>query len=310
MQYLICSLFGAPLTDLAEPTYNGIPCALTGADSGKGKTTAAMVALYAFSRAFPDMVISGKQGATVKAQAALLGTFGNLPVLFDEITNVEKNRLSDLCYALSNGVENMRLRSAAGRVAFSQRESWRTQVAMTANSCLLSKLASRGNTEAEAMRVFEIRVDQYDIPKLDPVEVSAAVAEIEKNMGCAGEVFIKYLVTHRALVSRMLMESYQLFNSDPELMTEPKYRAIRGNDVKRDKYHGRLFLSARAIQYWCDDNRVDCAKLRRELKGFGFLLDSGARVTLGRGTTVVTAQQRCWELDLRRLEEGTNNVES
>lgn len=201
----------------------------------------------------------------------------------------------------------------------------------------------------------------------------------------------------------MLMESYQLFNSDPELMTEPKYRfyrnhmavtmtaaklltelniikfdlkalrvfamdaahrmveeaethnsmdceealsrmisdmspkiittptyqpetsappypvvapmgivgrAIRGNDVKRDKYHGRLFLSARAIQYWCDDNRVDCAKLRRELKGFGFLLDSGARVTLGRGTTVVTAQQRCWELDLRRLEEGTNNVES
>lgn len=403
MQYLICSLFGAPLTDLAEPTYNGIPCALTGADSGKGKTTAAMVALYAFGRAFPDMVISGKQGATVKAQAALLGTFGNLPVLFDEITNVEKNRLSDLCYALSNGVENMRLRSAAGRVAFSQRESWRTQVAMTANSCLLSKLASRGNTEAEAMRVFEIRVDQYDIPKLDPVEVSAAVAEIEKNMGCAGEVFIKYLVTHRALVSRMLMESYQLFNSDPELMTEPKYRfyrnhmavtmtaakiltelniikfdlkalrvfamdaahrmveeaethnsmdceealsrmisdmspkiittptyqpetsappypvvapmgivgrAIRGNDVKRDKYHGRLFLSARAIQYWCDDNRVDCAKLRRELKGFGFLLDSGARVTLGRGTTVVTAQQRCWELDLRRLEEGTNNVES
>ena len=59
----------------------------------------------------------------MKAQAALLGTFGNLPVLFDEITNVEKNRLSDLCYALSNGVENMRLRSAAGRVAFSQRES-------------------------------------------------------------------------------------------------------------------------------------------------------------------------------------------
>ena len=72
---------------------------------------------------------------------------------------------------------------------------------MTANSCLLSKLASRGNTEAEAMRVFEIRVDQYDIPKLDPVEVSAAVAEIEKNMGCAGEVFInlkaeKYTLTH------------------------------------------------------------------------------------------------------------------
>lgn len=402
MQYLICSLYGAPLTDLAEPTYNGIPCALTGADSGKGKTTAAMVALYGFGRAFPDMVISGKQGATVKAQAALLGTFGNLPVLFDEITNLEKNRLSDLCYALSNGVENMRLRSAAGRVAFSQRESWRTQVAMTANSCLLTKLASKGNTEAEAMRVFEIRVDQYDIPKLDPVEVSTAVSEIEKNMGCAGEAFIKYLVSHRAMAARTLMESYQLFNSDPELMTEPKYRfyrnhmavtmtaakimkelgiikfdlkalrrfamdaahrmveeaeanntmdseealsrmisdmspkiittptyqvdpnvppfpvvapmgvvgrAVRGNDNKRDKYDGRLFLSSRAVQSWCDDNRVDSARLRRELRNSGVLLDPRARITLGRGTTVVTAQQRCWELDLRSLEEGIDHAE-
>ena len=400
MQYLICSLFAAPLVDLAEPTYNGIPCALTGADSGKGKTTAAMAALYAFGRAFPDMVISGKNGATVKAQAALLGTFGNIPVLFDEVTNVESKRLSELCYALSNGVENMRLRSTAGRVGFSQRESWRTQVAMTGNSCLMARLSTEGNTEAEAMRIFEIRVDQYDIPKLDPIAVSAALAEMERNQGCAGEMLIQYLVTHRAQASKTLLETYGLLNEDADLMSEPKYRfyrnhmactlataqilkdmgiiqfdlealrafaidavrrifdeareqntmdsadciarmisdlspriattpryslgkseapytvvapqglvgrAVRGTPGRADQYDGKLFLSCRAVKDWCVENRIDQGRLAKELTETGVLKDKQVRMSLGRSTTVASAQQRCWELDLYKIEGGINN---
>lgn len=229
MQYLICSMLAAPLVGLAEPTYNGIPCALTGADSGKGKTTAAICALYAYGRAFPDLVISGKAGATARAQAALLGTLGNLPVLFDEITNIDQKALSDLCYALSNGVERIRLRASRGGVAFSNRESWRTQVAMTGNSHLGARLALGGNTEAEAMRVFEIRVDQYNIPKLDPLAVSTAVSEIEKNSGVAGEVFVKYLVQNRNTAVNILLDTYGLFTGEEDLMTEPKYRFFRNH---------------------------------------------------------------------------------
>lgn len=394
MQYLMCSLWASPLVEFADPTYNGIPCALTGADSGKGKTTAAIAALYAFGQAFPGLCIAGKQGATVKAQAAFLGTLGNLPVVFDEITNIDSRALSNLCYALSNGVEAMRLKSSSGRVGFSQRESWRTHVAMTGNTCLTDRLSISGNAEAEAMRVFEIRVDSYDIPILDPIAVSTAVAQLERNQGCVGEEIIKYLVTHRDEATRILLETYQSLTTDKDLVSKPKYRfyrnhmactlamakimtnlglikfdleklkafavkavrenfagnedlnaisteevlgrliadlspriittsvydcrpgdapavvtcpqgvvgrAVRGTDMQKDDYDGRLWISARVAREWCVANRVDVNRLADNLRDDGVLLERRARITLGRGTTIVTAQQRCWELDLNKL---------
>jgi hypothetical protein len=395
MQYMICSLFGSPLVDFCEPTYNGIPCALTGSDSGKGKTTAAMAGLYAFGQAYPGMVVAGKAGATVRARAALLGTFGNLPMLFDEITNMTTPMLSDLCYAISNGVENMRLRIAKGGVEFSERASWRTQVALTGNASIIDRLSLGGNTEAEAMRIFEIQIDQYDLPKLNPLEVAEALSTMERNAGCAGELLIKYIVTHRKEVVETMSEVYDSLKISDDLMQNPKYRfyrdhmlctlsaarimsdlgvvkfdldklhafaiaavrklfldaaevnkrdprevaaemisdlspkivstptyvlpdgappyavsapyglvgrAIRGDAGSQDPLAGMLLLSAKAVRQWCSDNRVDTNKLAIELRDLKVLLDRRDRRSLGRGTTVVSASQRCWRIDMAQLD--------
>lgn len=229
MQYLICSLWAAPLVDLCEPTYNGIPCALTGADSGKGKSTAALAGLYAFGQASPGLCIAGVQGATAKAQAAFLGTMSNLPVLFDEVTNMNVSMLSNLCFSLSNGTEPMRLKSAAGHVVFSNRESWRTHTAITGNTNIRERLATNGNVQAEVMRFFEIRVDEYDIPRLDPLEVSNALSEMEANQGCAGHALIQYMVTHKKEVKALLRESMDGLLKAQDLVTEPRYRYFRNH---------------------------------------------------------------------------------
>lgn len=400
MQYLICSLFGAPLVEFMEPTYNGIPCALTGADSGKGKTTAAQVALYAFGRAHPDLSLAGSRGSTAGGQAKFLGVLRNLPILFDEVTNKTPAQLSTICYELSNGVEVMRLRSSGGHVGFADREAWRTQTAMTGNANIGAKLALNGNAEAEAMRIFEICTDNLDIPKLDPVVTATKVAEIAQNAGMAGELYIKWLVAHREDISRRLTDTYEHIKEDTTLVSQPKYRfyrnhlactltaasimkelkiidfdleallrfglaavrecfnqaaelvqvddpmeilsamltsfggqtvitptfdvptgeplykvvcpqglvgrGVRANAAKKDNYDGTLFLSARSVTEWCAANRVPKGKLIYQLKSLGLLRDTRARVTIGRGTSAVTAQQRCWELDLNQIEMPTS----
>ncbi len=231
MQYVICALWAAPLVEFCEPIYNGIPVAITGVESGKGKTTAAIAAIYAFGDPTKNLCIAGKEGATVKAQAALVGTLKNLPMLFDEVTNKNRFQLSDLCYAMSNGVENLRLRSTGGRVEFADRERWRTHVAMTGNSHISARLSEGGNSEAEAMRIFEIRIDSYDIPKLDPVEVSRYVSYMSKNIGCAGEAIIKFIVANKGRVEQMMSEATELILQNPDLAAEPKYRFYRNHMI-------------------------------------------------------------------------------
>lgn len=397
MQYVICSLWAAPLVDFCEPTYNGIPVAMTGAESGKGKTTAAIAALYAFGEPTKNLCIAGKEGATVKAQAAIIGTLKNLPMLFDEVTNKTRFQLSDLCYALSNGVESLRLRATGGRVEFGERESWRTHVAMTGNTCIGVRLSEGGNSEAEAMRVFEIRIDSYNIPKLDPVEVSKRVTEMSKDVGAAGEKIISYLVQHRSDAKAMLEQTERELQQDPDLASQPKYRfyrnhmvctitmaklakqlgliefdidklaefaktcvrnifesvqetnslaadvalakmltdlspriattltyerppnspayilncpqglvgrAIRGSDnVKDEKLDGKMLLSVTAVKWWCNQNRIDATVFREDLKQLGVLCAVNERYCLGKNTNVASAQQRCWVLDIDRMEQ-------
>ena len=395
MQYMICSMWASPLAELCEPLYNGIPCAMTGASSGKGKTTAGIAALYAFGDA-SQMTLYGDKGATLNARAALLGALHSLPLLFDEVTNMESRALSQLCYALSNGTEAMRLQATGGRVRFSNRESWRLHAAMTGNSNIGARLSQNGNTEAEAMRIFEIRIDNYLLPKLDPLAVAAALAEMERHQGSAGEAFIKFIVKNRTEVLRLLVETMEWMKGDDDLSRDPKYRffrnhmactmtaarimsalgvvkfdlirlrefaigaakqclettkemnvfdskvalermvsdlspriimtpvydlppnaepmrvqqnptgtvgrLIRANAMWKDAYDGRLVISSRAIVDWCNNNRVDQEALARDLKAQGILVDRNVRFTIGRGTTVVTPQTRCWVFDYSAID--------
>lgn len=112
MQYAIASLWGAPLAGLVEDAlYKGIPCALTGVTSGRGKTSAFTAGLYAFGNA-EKMTIKGEQGATPNARTAFLGVMQSLPILIDEITNIKSGELSNLAYVVSNGGDRNRLRDS------------------------------------------------------------------------------------------------------------------------------------------------------------------------------------------------------
>ena len=102
---------------------------------------------------------------------------------------------------------------------------------MTGNTHIGARLAEGGNSEAEAMRVFEIRIDSYDIPKLDPVEVATYVSRMGKNIGCAGEAIIKFIVENKRKVEGLMSKATSMVLQNPELASQPKYRFYRNHMI-------------------------------------------------------------------------------
>ena len=194
LQYFICSAFSAALTPFAESLYHGLICAATGGDSGKGKTTAAYAALYAWGDA-DRMTVATRDGATINARFRKLGGYGNIPVLFDEMTNQTPEEVSALAYAVSNGKEKERLTANPSGVRKAVQATWDTCVLATANRDLHATLAEgQANSQAEAVRMLQINVDNYPIPAFEEGEVDVYLQQMARNHGVAAEVYIKYLV--------------------------------------------------------------------------------------------------------------------
>lgn len=228
-QYAIASMWGAPLAALVEDTlYQGIPCALTGTESGRGKTTAFSAGLYAFGDA-RAMATYTEEGATQNARVAMMATLSNLPMLIDELTNIGVNDLSNLMYVTSSGSDKARMRvnKASGGVDIVESETWRTHVGMTGNTSLTDRLASKGNSEAETMRLFEIRIDSYEIPRLPTEVVAEQMNNMAVNMGCAGDVYISYVVNHQAEIAVLLKDMLNRVSKVPEIGNSPKCRFLR-----------------------------------------------------------------------------------
>lgn len=196
LQYFICSAFSAPLTPFAEQLYHGMICAATGGDSGKGKTTAAYAALFAWGDA-DRMTVATKDGATINARFRKLGVYSNIAALFDEMTNQTSEEISTLAYAASMGKEKERLTANPSGVRKAVQATWDTCVLATANRDLHATLAEgQANSQAEAVRMLQINVDNYSIPVFKEGEVDVYLQQMARNHGVAGEVFIKYLVSH------------------------------------------------------------------------------------------------------------------
>lgn len=232
MQYALCSGFGSLLSPFGESQYKGIPVALTSSGSGKGKTTVCRAALYAFGDA-NALTINGKQGMTDNARPGLMGTYNNLPMLVDEITRIKDDELSALLYAASNGKDKERMVSKQGQgVVLAETHTWSMSMYMTANKHLSLLLASgQSNSKAEAVRIFEIKADTYVPPELDAIEVGVANTKIERNMGCAGERFIQWCVTHVDEISTRFIEVNQQLVDANDYAKNAEYRFYRQHAV-------------------------------------------------------------------------------
>ena len=227
MQYTLCSAFGSILTPFIGDQYFGIPVALTGSESGRGKTTCCRAALAAFGMP-NDMEINGAKGATNNFRMAMMGAMNNVPILIDEITQIKSDELGDLMYAASNGRGRGRLKMTGSGAEMADSEKWAMSLYLTANKALSHLLAAEKlNSEAEAVRFIEIKTDDYNIPSLDTVLVSTAVQGIRDCVGSVGAKFVQYVVTHKRDITKLLQEIAEQVQFSSEVAQSPQYRYYR-----------------------------------------------------------------------------------
>lgn len=224
-QYALCSGFGSPLGEFQEEEYKGIPVALTSKVPGKGKSTLCKMALYAFGNA-EEMTLTGDKGATPMARDTFMGTYKNLPILIDEITYIKPEELGDFLYTASNGKAKTRLQSTGGAVSIRKPLTWNTSVYLTANTRMAALLSSvKADSMAEAVRIFEIPLDSMDTPELDLEEFKLAVGTVKRNVGLAGETYLKWLAQNQSKILEMIVEEAKALNGS--VVETPQFRFFR-----------------------------------------------------------------------------------
>lgn len=205
--------FGAPL--LKFTGYNGVIVDLHG-PSGSGKSTATKFAASIFGRPKENILRLDDTGVS---KFKVLGTYHNLPVTLDEITNIGPKELSQFAYAVTEGREKRRMSSDA--VLRNDSEEWQTLVLASSNARIMDKLTmAKGNVTAEQMRVFEMFApDKND---MDPRQVDAMKDALEHNHGVAGHVYAHYVVNNKELVRQRVKQVTQIVHDRAKL--EPKER--------------------------------------------------------------------------------------
>jgi hypothetical protein len=213
MQYAFSSGFGSVLTVFGEHTYHGLLFCLTGSSTGKGKTTVAKASMYGFGDA--EKMTIGAQKFTVNYPPLRMGAYHNLPVLLDEMTSIKENILSDLAYMVAQGIDKGRAQMRNGIAVQQKLATWRLSAFLTANTNMYTILSAHAaNTQAEAVRVLQISVDEYDIPRFeDKGFVAAQLTQMAENAGCAGEAFVKYVVEHREEVKQTVRKTMEQLNA-------------------------------------------------------------------------------------------------
>jgi len=231
-QYAVCSGWGSVLTPFGEELYKGLLVALTGGDSGKGKTTACYASLYAFGNA-EKMTLKSEDGFTQNGLWAYLGAFNNLPVLLDELTNMDGPTFSSVAYGISRGEEKVRMTSKGGVVGFANTAVWRMSPFVTGNRDFHGLLATnQANSQAEAVRLIQITVDRYPVVQLHAdahVEadlVQSAVDAMKANAGAAGDAMLRHVVTHQRQLADAVRD---VMNALAEHIPGTKYRFYRNH---------------------------------------------------------------------------------
>jgi len=206
-QYAVCSGWGSTLTPFGEDLYRGLLVALSGGDTGRGKTTVCYASLYAFGRA-DDMALKSDKGYTDNALWSTMGAFNNITILLDELTSMDPAKFSDVAYGVSRGEEKVRMMSKGGAVTFANASTWAMSPFITGNKDFHGLLAAnQANSQAEAVRLIQISVDQYPVVKLDEDPqreadmVQSSIDSMKANVGVAGDAMIRYIVTHQRQVA-------------------------------------------------------------------------------------------------------------
>jgi energy-coupling factor transporter ATP-binding protein EcfA2 len=143
---------------------------------------------------------------TTNAKLAVIGCYNNLPITYDEITNIEPQELSDLAYAISNGRGKEALRQ--DRTLRTNNATWQTTMFTTSNSELVPMISAlKGKASGETYRIMERSIRATK--KFTLTEARQLFEPLQENYGLAGAVLAEWLVNHLDEAKAMMADAYR-----------------------------------------------------------------------------------------------------
>lgn len=217
-QFVLCTGFGSPLIHMMGQKGGAVISAVSEA-SGRGKSTAGMLATGIFgSPKGGDLTLTREQ-ATDKAIFAMAGILHSIPVMVDEMTNIKPQVASSIIYTFSQG---------SGRIGLYNdgslnlgRHDWAAIMNISANKPMTDLILSvKPGAEAELARMIEFECE--DVSKLDKETADAIFRDLFECHTVVGMEYMTWVQKNSAEV-RTILEKTQVM-LDKRLGLERKDR--------------------------------------------------------------------------------------
>lgn len=226
-QFLLCAGFGAPLFSLLGGA--NCPASMMSSvtyGSGQGKSTAQRFALSIYGD--PSALELSAKNTTEVALYIYLGLYSNLPVMVDEITNMDGMKISDIAYTISQGRPKERGTQSGGLRHNNFR--WNTLVLTSGNRSLVSTVGTaKANAEAEICRMFECSFDRN--PPHTKAQFDAIERKARGNYGTAGQVFLQYVASHREEVTDLLFAMQAKLDAMVDMQRRERFWSVTAASV-------------------------------------------------------------------------------
>lgn len=197
---------------------DGYLLSLKSQGSGSGKTTIlhAVGSIYGHPK---DALMRVKDTYNQKLQR--IGTFQNIPILFDEMTNMEPQQKSNLAYDITEGRAKNRLKSSENAERINHTK-WATGLITTSNRSLRDDLLSiKAFPEGELMRIMELHI--FNDPNDDPAWSRQHFNRLYDNYGHAVFPYVQYLVGHLPEVIEFLAKIQTKIEAAADIKSHERY---------------------------------------------------------------------------------------
>lgn len=195
-QAVLALSLGAPL--LAFTGVDGVMLNAYSPESGVGKTALSEACLSVWGS---PQELRRDAKDTMNATFKLAAVTGNLPFVVDEFTNIEGRHLSDFVYTLTQGREKHRM--GADAKLHSNTARWCLPLIVTSNNSVHDKLLKfRPDAEAEAARVFEMRLRPLKVASEELAAAKTKLASLREHYGFLGPRLAGILVSRPAVLWR------------------------------------------------------------------------------------------------------------
>lgn len=218
-QFVWIASFASPLLALLTSDNIGIPIFLWSEESGVGKTTVAKVAISVWGNPHAHGQYAGADGATELAFTTMAGIRRNLPVLLDEATNWDQEKLAAFAYLYSQGTAKLQAKPEGG-LRDSSRNNWKNIIFMTANKSAVTTMSlNNTNSLPQIARILDVEFPAAQVT----TGKHTTIEKLWRHSGTAGHEYIRYCVMHQDEIRDKLNKTVHLVNSLCETKTDARF---------------------------------------------------------------------------------------